>query len=212
VLLVVVTADRGLAGAFNGNIIKRTILRMQELENQDITLLCIGRKGYDFFRKRQFSIEKHYINFFNNLDFSNAQEITGFLVSQYREKNFDLIEVIYNQFKNAAQQNVIVEQYLPIIPAKFEGSQATIDYIYEPDKEVILKSLLPRHLNIQTWRILLESNAAEQGARMTAMENATENAAEMIHDLTLSYNRARQSAITKEISEIVGGAEALKSA
>ena len=146
------------------------------------------------------------------LDYIHAQEITGYLVELYKNQSTDLIEIVYNEFKNAAQQNIIVEKYLPLTSEKFEGEVKHVNYIYEPDELTLLEALLPKHLNIQTWRILLESNAAEQGARMTAMEAATENAGELISDLTLSYNKARQSAITKEISEIVGGAEALKSA
>ncbi len=210
VLLVAVTADRGLCGAFNSNIIKQTLVKYDEHQDKEVSLVCIGKKGYDFFRKRDYTISNHFIKFFNNLEFSHAQKITDFLVDQFRQRNTDLIEIVYNQFKNAAQQNVIVEKYLPLVPEEFKEDEPEIDYIYEPDKATLLEKLLPKHLNIQTWRILSESYASEQGARMTAMDNATENAQELIQDLTLHYNRVRQAAITKEISEIVGGAEALK--
>jgi len=211
VLLVVITSDRGLCGSFNSNIIKRTLRHMEEHKDKEISLLCIGRKGHDFFRKRDFHIVGKYTNIFNPLEYVTAREITGFLVGQYIKEQTDLIEIIYNEFKNAVQQNVVLEKYLPLSGEEFEGELSTIDYIYEPDKLSLLNALLPKHLNIQTWRILLESNAAEQGARMTAMENATENAGDLISELTLKYNKARQATITREISEIVGGAEALRS-
>ncbi|MBN2366119.1 MAG: F0F1 ATP synthase subunit gamma, partial [Calditrichaeota bacterium] len=162
-------------------------------------------------RKRNFTIDEKFINIFNHLEYAHAQEITRFLVDQYVDEKTDLIEVVYNEFKNAVQQNLVVERYLPMSTEEFEGELKNVDYIYEPDKLQLLEALLPKHLNLQTWRILLESNAAEQGARMTAMENATDNASDLISELTLTYNKARQATITREISEIVGGAEALRS-
>ncbi len=210
VLIVPVTADRGLCGAFNSNIIKRTLQKIDEHKDKEISLVCVGRKGYEFFAKRNYPVEKHFVQFFNHLDYPDALRIADYLVDAYRSQSTDLVEVVFNEFKNAAQQNIVVSQYLPIIPLHFE-EENRIEYIYEPDPRTLLSSLLPKYLNIQMWRALLESNAAEQGARMTAMENATDNASDMIHDLTLYYNRARQAAITTEISEIVGGAEALKS-
>jgi len=212
VTIVAVTADRGLCGAFNSNIIKRVIHQIDLHKDKEISLVCVGRKGYDFFSKRRYPIEKHYIQLFNRLTFSHALEIANYLVKSYEKGLTDRIEVVFNQFKNAAQQNLIVETYLPLSAKAFSSRKYGVDYIYEPDKTTLLHELLPKHLNVQMWRILLESNAAEQGARMTAMENATDNAEELIHDLTLFYNRARQTSITKEITEIVGGAEALKSA
>jgi F-type H+-transporting ATPase subunit gamma len=212
VLIVAVTADRGLCGSFNTNIIKRVQHQIDDHKDKEISLVCVGRKGFDFFRKQSIHMEEKYIQFFNNLEYIHAQEITEFLVNYYKEKKADLIEIVYNEFKNAVQQNIIVETYLPLKAEKFQDIPSTVDYLYEPDKLSLLNALLPKHLNMQTWRILLESNASEQGARMTAMENATDNAADMIRDLTLHYNKARQASITKEISEIVGGSEALKSA
>lgn len=212
VLLVAVTADRGLCGAFNGNIIKQVLHQIEFHRDKEVSLVCIGRKGNDFFSKRNYQIRNRYLRIFDHMNFSTAQEITRFIVEEYRNRETDLVEFVYNEFKNAVQQNVVVEKYLPLTTKEFQDGKTNIDYIYEPDKAALLAAMLPRHLNMQTWRILLESNASEQGARMTAMENATDNAEEMIHDLTLYYNRARQAAITKEISEIVGGAEALKSA
>jgi F-type H+-transporting ATPase subunit gamma len=212
VSIVVVTADKGLCGSFNSNIIKRVQQRIDFHKDKEVSLVCVGRKGFDFFRKRNYTIEQNYIQFFNHLEYFHSQEITNYLVDVYKNKKTDLLEIVYNEFKNAAQQNVIVEKFLPLLPEEFEGGKAGIDYIYEPDKTILLNALFPKHLNMQTWRILLESNAAEQGARMTSMENATDNAEDIVHDLTLHYNKARQAAITKELLEIVGGAEALKSA
>jgi len=212
VTVVSVTSDRGLCGSFNSNIIKRTIAQIESHRDKEVNVVCVGRKAYDFFRKRNYQVTNHYINFFNELTYEHAQGITQYLVESFRNESTDLIEVVYNEFKNAAQQNIIVEKYLPLTSEKFAGEVKNVNYIYEPDEVTLLEALLPKHLNIQTWRFLLESNAAEQGARMTAMESATENAGDIINDLTLHYNKARQAAITKEISEIVGGAEALKSA
>ncbi len=210
VLCVVVTSDRGLCGSFNGNIIRQTGARLRQYENTEAALYPIGKKGYEFFRRRE-TIEKYKHSFFNSLIFEDALEISRDLVSFYTSKQFDRIEIIYNEFKSAIQQKVIVEQFLPFVPdPEMEDSRSEVDFIYEPDKRGILNEVIPRDLNIQIWRVLLESFAAEQGARMTAMENATDNASELIEKLTIFYNRSRQAAITTEISEIVGGAEALK--
>lgn len=209
VLLVVITSDRGLCGSFNSNIIKKALYQMELHKDKEVSLICIGRKGHDFFRKRNYVIEQNYIQIFNQLEYHHAQTLTDFIVKQYTDKQTDIVEIIYNEFKNAIQQNVIVEKYLPLTTEEFESNKVGIDYIYEPDKQSLLNALLPKHLTIQSWRVLLESNAAEQGARMTAMENATDNATDLIAELTLHYNKARQASITKEISEIVGGAEAL---
>jgi len=211
ILLMVVTADRGLCGAFNANIIRFAENEVRNRSDVEVLLYPIGRKGYEYFSRRDFNIYNHKINFFNFLDFEDAQEVIKVLVAAYEKEEFDQVEVIYNEFKSAVQQNVVMEQILPFQPVEEESeSQADIDFLYEPGKEEILHNLIPKQLNIQMWKVLLESNAAEQGARMTAMENATENADDIIDYLTLHYNRARQAAITKEISEIVGGAEALK--
>ena len=211
VLLVVVTADRGLCGAFNHNIIRRAHERVQEYQDTEVELYLVGRKGLEYFRKRPVTINTSKINFFNDLNFHDAVEVTDTILRIYQEQRFDRVEFIYNEFKSAVQQNVIVEQFLPFVPdEEMVKSSEQVDFLYEPDKKTILNAIIPRHLRVQTWRILLESNAAEQGARMTAMENATENAEEMVHQLTIFYNRSRQASITTEISEIVSGAEALK--
>ncbi len=211
VLLVVVTADRGLCGAFNHNIIRRAYERVQEYPETEVELFLVGRKGLEFFKRRPVTINTTKINFFNDLNFNDAVEITNTILNLYQNQHFDRVEFIYNEFKSAVQQNVIVEQFLPFVPdEELVKSPEQVDFLYEPDKQTILNEVIPRHLRVQTWRILLESNAAEQGARMTAMENATDNAEEMVHQLTIFYNRSRQAAITTEISEIVSGAEALK--
>jgi F-type H+-transporting ATPase subunit gamma len=211
ILLVVVTADRGLCGAFNANIVRRAVTEIQSSPDKDISLFVLGKKGYEFFSKRLFHIFNHKIGFFNHLKFDNAFEIASILVESYMAGEFDQIDILYNEFKSAVRQDVTLEKFLPFEPnEEIKESASQVDYLYEPDKVELLKAMIPKQLNIQLWKILLESNAAEQGARMTAMESATDNAEELISELTLHYNRARQAAITKEISEIVGGAEALK--
>ncbi len=211
ILLVIVTADRGLCGAFNANIIRQALTNIKTFEDKEVSLYVVGKKGYEFFSRRPFTIVNRKINFFNHLNFGDAQEIASNLIELFMQGDFDRIDLLYNEFKSAVRQDVTLEQFLPFIPnEEIKTSASQVDYLYEPGKVEILKSIVPKQLNIQLWKVLLESNAAEQGARMTAMESATENAEEMINQLTLHYNRARQAAITKEISEIVGGAEALK--
>ncbi len=209
--LLVVTADRGLCGSFNTNLIKHALQVVNDNMEKEIFLFTVGRKAGDFFRKRNYSLLGSYDNIFNDLHFSIASDIMDSMVNAFLSGKIDKLVVVYNEFKSAVQQNIVTEQLLPIVPDDFADEDTNgYDYIYEPAKEELINSLLPKHLNMQMWKILLESNAAEQGARMTAMENATENANEMISTLTLQYNRARQSSITTELSEIVGGAEALK--
>jgi len=212
VTLIVITGDRGLCGSFNSNIIKKVLQQIDSHRDKEIALVCIGRKGFDFFRKRNLRIDNKYLQIFNQLEYIHARQITDYIVQQYIAQQTDLVEIVYNEFKNAVQQFVVVEKYLPLTAEEFAGELRNVSYLYEPDQISLLNALLPKHLNLQTWRILLESNAAEQGARMTAMENATENAGDLIDELTLHYNKTRQAVITREISEIVGGAEALKSA
>jgi F-type H+-transporting ATPase subunit gamma len=211
VLLIIVTADRGLCGAFNANLIREAQIRIQSYKDTEVSMYMVGRKGYEFFKRRDFNIIKNKINFFNHLSFADATEIISNCVPAYLDGQFDRIEVLYNEFKSAIRQDIQTEQILPILKNDDKEAPASqVDYLYEPSKEEILRSIIPKQINIQMWKILLESNASEQGARMTAMESATDNAEELIATLTLHYNRARQAAITKEISEIVGGAEALK--
>lgn len=208
---VVVTSDRGLCGSFNSNIIKKALAEMDPQKDAEIHVVPVGRKGNDFFKKRNYNIGREFINFFNEMHFEHAAQITKYLTSEFIEGRTDQVKLIYNEFKSVVQQNLTVEELLPLYVEKGE-KQRIPDYIFEPSLDEILRHLLPKHLNMQIWKALLESFASEQGARMTAMENATENAEELIHDLTLQYNKSRQAAITTEIIEIVGGAEALRSA
>ena len=206
-LMVIVTADRGLCGAFNTSIIRRATAIMDDhTEAEDI--ICIGRKGYDFLKKRTDKIIGHYTGLFNEMNFSQSREIAELLLDMYLNKGYKRVRVLYNEFKSAIQQNIVFKQILPIIPMESEII-AQSDYIYEPDEDTIITELGRKYLDVEIWRILLESSAAEQGARMTAMENATDNATEMIGELTLHYNRARQASITTEIIEVASGAEAI---
>jgi F-type H+-transporting ATPase subunit gamma len=215
VLLVVVTADRGLCGSFNSNIIKAAIHRLQSQGDVVSKVMTIGRKGSEFFGRRNFDVVTKHSGIFSDLDFDDARSFVHEMSEGYLEGKFDKVEVIYNEFKSVIHQRIVVEQLLPIPPEEIQSPKdlkglSQVDYIYEPSSAEIVNVLVPRHLNFQMWRILLESNAAEQGARMTAMDNATENARELIRDLTLKFNNARQASITKELLEIVSGAEALK--
>jgi len=205
--LIVVTSDRGLCGAFNSAIIRHCTDYLQE--NSQVDLICLGKKGNDFFKKHDYTVIKSYINFFNEMDFTISSEIASEIVDLFIVEKYDKIEILYNEFKSAIQQDIVLKQILPIIPINDENV-TPIDYLYEPDDYTIMGELGSKYINVDIWRTLLESSASEQGARMTAMEAATENATELISKLTLFYNRARQAGITKEILEISSGAEALK--
>ena len=211
VCLVVVSSDRGLCGGFNSNIFRVSNERISFYKNQgfDVSLICVGRRVADSFRKRQHKVIAEYLNAFQNLRFETALDIVSQFDDLYLDKQIDRVEVIYNNFKSAITQNVLVEQLLPLTPNPPVGDELFLDYLYEPNQSDIFERVLSKHLNIQTWKVLLDSHAAEHAARMTAMENATSNAKEIIDELVLQRNRARQAIITKEISEIVGGAEAL---
>ena len=215
--LVVVTSDRGFCGAFNANLLKAAEGRIREYGDRvSVKLFCVGRKGNEFFRKRGYTVTGGRSGIFNSLAFLEAQGIAAELVEGYREGKFDRVEIAYNQFKSLARQQIEFEQFLPLPaePAEEARNEHTTapDYIYEPDWKELLVTLIPQYLNYLMWRILLESNCAEEGARMAAMENATENAREMIDTLQLQYNKARQASITKELLEVVSGAEALMAA
>jgi F-type H+-transporting ATPase subunit gamma len=210
VLLVPISGDRGLCGAFNSNVLRETVRRIDHYSDYEVALYPVGRKSNDFFSKRYSNIENSMVNFFNNLELEHGLTLSRNLIELYNSNKYQKIEIIYNEFKSAIHQNLAVEQFLPFEKMEDKpGSNAAADYIYEPGEMAILNHIIPKHLNIQIWRMLLESNAAEQGARMTAMDSATENANELISKLTLFYNRTRQAAITRELSEIVGGAEVL---
>lgn len=214
VLVVVVTADRGLCGAFNTNIIKEsTKLINQEFAEQNINsfVYCVGRKGYDFFRRRNYNLVGNTIGVFNSLKFETAKKVYSEIIDGYLNGSYDRIVVVYNEFKSVIQQRIVREQFLPVpITEGKKEIQHSANYIFEPSQKEIFNYLLPKHLDAQLWRILLESNAAEFGARMTAMDNATSNAKELISSLKLKYNKERQASITKELLEVVSGANALK--
>lgn len=218
VLLILVSSNRGLCGAFNANVIKvANDLIETKYNNQyqdgNLSLITIGKKVSEFYGNRNFNIIEVYDHIFDKLTYENVSPIAEKLMDFFAEKEYDRIEVVYNKFKNAATQILSTEQYLPIEPVNKEnkyGEDVKVDYIFEPDKDEIVQDLIPKSLKIQLYKILLDSFAAEHGARMTAMHLATENAQELLKDLKLIYNKARQAAITNEILEIVSGAEALK--
>jgi len=215
VAIVVVTADRGLCGAFNTNIIKEASRFIEEEvkgTGKDYKLYCLGKKGSDYFGKRNYNIGKTYPGIFSHLNYAIAQNLVDELISQYLDGSIDKVILIFNEFKSIIQQKIVVEQFLPIAPPeeKHSAKLEAANYIYEPDQKSIFNYLIPKHLKAQMWRILLESNASEFAARMTAMDNATTNAKELIRTLSLTYNSKRQAAITTEILEIVSGANALR--
>jgi len=206
---IVVTSDRGLAGSFNTNVLKKAQQEIDEIGKQKVDLFCIGKKAIDHFKRRDYNIVQSHIEFWNDLDFPHAMKMSEGIISHFINGEVDEIHVVYNEFVNIATQSIQSERLLPI-EYDDENRMALVDRLYEPSKEKLVRSLIPRHLNIQMWKYLLESYASEQAARMVAMENATENAEDMIKDLSLEFNKARQASITKEMLEIVGGAEALK--
>jgi F-type H+-transporting ATPase subunit gamma len=219
VLLVPITSNRGLCGAFNANIIKATTSYIHtnlpaQLKSGNVDLYCIGKKGADIFKSRRYSIVEINTDIFDDLTFDNSVVIAEELMQIFAEKKYDQIILIYNQFKNAAVQVLQVEQFLPVSKSIADESAAETEpkanYIFEPNKEEILEALVPKSIKVQLYKALADSLAAEHGARMTAMHQATENADSLLKDLNLSYNKARQAAITNEILEIVSGAEALK--
>ena len=222
VLLIVVSSDRGLCGAFNSNIFKYTRALIESEfkdihDRGDLTIMPIGKRSNDYFSKRGYDVINDYFHLMHELDFDHAMDAAKHVMDDFVAEKYDRVHIIYNEFKNVATQVLQLEQFLPISPQTGEeGTEvessaygADIDYIYEPSQEFIFKEIIPKSLKIQFYKCLLESNAAEHGARMTAMDQATDNAAELLKELKLTYNRTRQAAITKEILEIVGGAEAL---
>ena len=205
---VIITADRGLAGSFNSNVIKNTEHAINLVGKENAILFCIGKKGFEYFSKRNFNVEKYYEDLWLDLNYGQAIKVGQDIISHFLNNKVDNVKVIYNYFKNAGSQEVLTNQILPIEFEENEEKTIT-DIIYEPSKIDIIKSLVPKYFNTEIWQFLLESFASEQAARMLAMENATENAKEMISELNLEFNKARQTAITTEMLEIVGGAEAL---
>jgi F-type H+-transporting ATPase subunit gamma len=212
VLLIVLTSDRGLAGSFNASVSKAAFRFYQELKAQGsaVTVGAIGRKGRDFLRRRGVEIKHTFSNIYEDLKYEKASHIGDAVVTDYAARELDACYIVYNEFKSAITQHVKVEKLLPIEPMKVPENEFAVDYIYEPDQHTILHTLLPLYVNVEIYRALLESVASEHGARMTAMDNATRNAKDMIARLTLQANRARQAAITTELMEIISGAESLK--
>ena len=213
-LVVIVTADRGLCGAFNSNIIKAVTAYMAKI-GSDTPMITIGKKGTDFFVKRNYNVIQNSVNVFSNLSVEVSNEIVKYILKGYLEEEYDFVEIFYNEFRNLLRHDIKQIRFLPItgtVTKDIPEIQTGYDYLYEPDVEAILNTLIPRQLNLRFWSVLLESNAAEQAARRMAMETATQNADELIRSLELSYNKARQDSITKELLEIVAGADALQKA
>ena len=209
VLIVAITSNRGLCGAFNSNIIKEVRnLAENTYSNQEVSLVTIGKKGNDILSK-SLTIESNNNDIYDDLTFDNVAEIAQMLMDKYSDGSYDKIELVYNKFKNAATQIVMTEQFLPIVPIASDEAASNVDYIFEPSKVEIVEQLIPKSLKTQLFKAIRDSFASEHGARMTAMHKATDNAGELRDSLTLTYNKARQAAITNEILEIVGGAEAL---
>ena len=204
---VVVSADRGLAGAFNTNLLKVAQKEIDSFGKEKVDLFCIGKKARDHFKRREYNIIKSHVDFWADMEFNSAITIGRSIIEHFTSGKVDEIHVVYNYFINVGQQQIKSEVLLPLVYEEKNG--VTHDRLYEPSKEELVSSLIPRHLNVQMWKYLLESYASEQAARMLSMENATTNAQDMIKDLTLEFNKARQAAITTEMLEIVSGAEAL---
>jgi len=215
ILFIVITSDRGLAGAFNANSVKLTRATIAEKypeqhKKGNITIWNIGKKGYEHFLRLNFKADPTFKDIFLNLTFENVQQASKAVMKAFEERQFDVVEIVYSQFKNAATQVFKVERFLPIPKVEKTAGTAKADFIYDPSKEELIAELMPKILNTQLYKAVLDSNASEHGARMTAMDKASENANEMLRSLRISYNRARQAAITTELTEIVSGAAALK--
>ena len=214
ILIVAVSSDRGLCGPFNANVFKATVEHIKtkyeaQFKAGNVQILPLGKKSLEFFKKRKFNVIEEYSEIFTHLSFDRAREAAQYIMKQFEEDKIDKVEIVYNEFKNIATQVLRIEQFLPIQEANNEDQNQSNDYIFQPDQEVLVSELIPKSLKIQFYKAILESNASEHGARMTAMDKATENADEILSALKLTYNQTRQAAITKEILEIVGGAEAL---
>jgi len=216
VLLLILTSDRGMCGGFNVNIARTTVryVEANDAGHESVDLAVIGKKGQEFFKRRsQFNVSQEYRGILENIDYEKAKTVGDDIIAAYTDEGLDAVMMVYNEFKSAMTQQVVVEQVLPVIPdEELEDDVAStlLDFVYEPSKTNVLDEVLPLHVNTQIYRAILESIASEMGARMTAMDAATRNAQELISKLTLKYNRARQAAITTELMEIIGGAEALK--
>lgn len=215
VLLIVITSDRGLCGAYNANIIKMAKLTIAEKYaaqalKGNVEIWSIGKKGYEHFVKNRFKVDAQFKDIFLNLNFESVQAASQAAVKAFQEKRFDRVELIYSEFRNAATQRFVTERFLPIPKVERKEGATSSDFIFEPNREQLIAELMPKILNTQLYKAVLDANASEHGARMTAMDKATENANELLKTLKISYNRARQAAITTELTEIVSGAAALK--
>ena len=209
VLVVIVSSDKGLCGGFNSSLIKEFKSFSNDNNFNNITVLPIGKKAYDFFKNSNFDLILDYWEELNEFSYEKSSEICDFIISSFIESRFDKVSIIYNEFKNVAVQKTVSENFLPVIQEETKQNDSNNNYIFEPQKNKIIDDLIPQTLKTQLLKSVLESNASEQGSRMTAMSHATDNAGELLKELKLTYNRSRQAAITKEILEIVGGAEAL---
>ena len=215
VLFFVITSDRGLAGAYNANVIKAAKAAIAEryaaqYQKGQLTIWSMGKKGYEHFAKNNYKVTDTYKDIFLNLDFEHVQAAAQAAVKAFEHKEFDRVELVYSQFRNAATQSFVVEKFLPIPKVEKKPGTANVDFIFEPNRETLITELIPKILNTQLFKAVLDANASEHGARMTAMDKASENANELLKALRLSYNRARQAAITTELTEIVSGAAALQ--
>lgn len=217
VLIISISSDRGLCGPFNSNIFKDTTALIdseyrQQYEAGNVTVMPLGKRARDFFKKRNYNVINEYYEIFGDLSFENVRKIAEVVMASFTAGKYDRVDIVYNEFKNVATQIICREQFLPIAKAANTDDEIGAienDYIYQPSQEVIVEELIPKSLKVQLFKALLESNASEHGARMTAMDKATENAGDLLKELRLKYNQTRQAAITKEILEIVGGADAL---
>ena len=209
-LFIAVSADRGMAGGFNANVIKKVEKEINKFGKDKTELICIGKKAFDHFKHRDYNLVEHHTDFWNDLKFNSAKSIGDSIVDRYRKKEIDSVHFIYNEFKSVASQIIKSEKLFPLEYNEIETQKSSTNKVFMRSKDEIVKTLVPKYINVQIWQYFLESNASEQAARMLAMENATENAGEMISDLSLEYNKARQAAITTEIIEIVSGANALE--
>ena len=215
VLVIVVTSDRGLCGGYNSNLIKLTRQTIREKYSGqsakgNAEVLPIGKKGFEHFTKNNFRVVDQFWNIFSDISFENVQRAAKFAIDAFAAGQVDAVELVYSEFKNAATQRFIVEQFLPVVKTEKLEGQKNQDFIFEPDQDVLVEELMPKILNTQLYKAVLDANASEHGARMTAMDKATENANELLKALKISYNRARQAAITTELTEIVSGAAALQ--
>jgi F-type H+-transporting ATPase subunit gamma len=211
-LIVAITSDKGLCGAFNSNILKASMALIEENKDKQITVMPVGKKALDYFKKRSFPLISDYSKLFEDVSFDPVKEAAEHVMASFVSGKFDKVLLVYNEFKNVATQEVIKEQFLPISKIEQEdgASRSSQEYLVEPSREYIIEELVPNSLKIQFYKAILDSNASEHGARMTAMSKATDNAAELLKELKLVYNRTRQAAITNEILEIVAGANALE--